>query len=233
MLIYNYHPITGEFISFVEADESPLEPGVYLIPANSTEKIPPDQVEKQVIIFENGEWVKKPDYRGKRYYKIDTKESFIITEIGVEPDNTMVESVPDIYDKWDSIQNKWVLDLEKYKDNKIDELNNACNQSILGRFTSTVNGVQYQFSYDAEAQSNFSKAGRAFDKNLVTSVSWTAYEIETGNMIRLTLDVNAFDAVFADSLNHVNSNVSNFRDVLQPQVNAATSKDEVDAIVWK
>ena len=40
-LVYNYHPIYFTYISQTEADESPLEPGVYLIPAHATTIPPP------------------------------------------------------------------------------------------------------------------------------------------------------------------------------------------------
>jgi hypothetical protein len=35
--VYSYHPETFEFLGFESANESPLEPGVYLIPAHATE----------------------------------------------------------------------------------------------------------------------------------------------------------------------------------------------------
>lgn len=121
--------------------------------------------------------------------------------------------------------------LNEVKQEKIDELSQQCKISILGRFKSTINGVDYFFSYDTEAQSNFNKAGRAFDKGMITSIGWTAYDVNN-NIIRLTLDATTFEIVFADSLMHINTNIYKFRDVLQPQVESATTIDQVNLIVW-
>lgn len=41
---------------------------IYLLPGNSTFEVPPEKEDGYVIIFENGHWVKKHDYRGKTYY---------------------------------------------------------------------------------------------------------------------------------------------------------------------
>jgi len=41
--VYNYDPLTGAFISEALADESPLEPGVFMVPANATELKPSSQ----------------------------------------------------------------------------------------------------------------------------------------------------------------------------------------------
>ena len=55
MRIYHYHPITGEYLSKGMADESPLEKGVFLIPAHATNKDPLPGVEGKAVIFD-GEW---------------------------------------------------------------------------------------------------------------------------------------------------------------------------------
>lgn len=60
MLIYNYHPFTGELLGSDVADESPREPGKFLIPAYATEVPPPAPVDGQLIRFVDGAWGYSP-----------------------------------------------------------------------------------------------------------------------------------------------------------------------------
>ena len=53
MLAYTYNPITGEFVGTSSVDESPLEPGVMLMPAYSTKIAPPEfNSESQMLYFD-------------------------------------------------------------------------------------------------------------------------------------------------------------------------------------
>lgn len=58
MKVYHYHPETNEFLGEGLADESPLEPGVYLIPAQATVKEPPRTIKpSQYVVFDGENWV--------------------------------------------------------------------------------------------------------------------------------------------------------------------------------
>ena len=57
MKIYNYTFDTGLYIGESLADESPLEPGKFLIPAHATTIAPPNAQDGKTINFENGAWV--------------------------------------------------------------------------------------------------------------------------------------------------------------------------------
>lgn len=57
MDIYHYHPATGEYQGYGIADESPLEPGHYLVPANATLLVPPDfDPGVQICRYVEGQW---------------------------------------------------------------------------------------------------------------------------------------------------------------------------------
>jgi hypothetical protein len=58
MKVYTYNPITGELVGISEADESPLEPGVILMPAYSTELEPPAfNPQSEIVYFDKDEKV--------------------------------------------------------------------------------------------------------------------------------------------------------------------------------
>jgi hypothetical protein len=57
MKIYHYHSVTGEYLGDSIARESPLEPGVYLIPAHATDIKPPEPIEQKLRVFTQGQWV--------------------------------------------------------------------------------------------------------------------------------------------------------------------------------
>jgi hypothetical protein len=56
MKTYNYASDTGIFYSEGLADESPLEPGVFLIPAHATTIKPPKATLPKVAVFKDGKW---------------------------------------------------------------------------------------------------------------------------------------------------------------------------------
>ena len=69
MDIYHFHQVTGELLGSGAADESPLEPGVFLIPANATKVAPPTQVQGFARVFVNGTWTQVEDHRGETWFQ--------------------------------------------------------------------------------------------------------------------------------------------------------------------
>jgi hypothetical protein len=71
MLVYNYAPETGEYLGTSEAHESPLEPGVYLVPACATTTAPPDAQTGCARCWNGSDWAQVEDHRGQTVYASD------------------------------------------------------------------------------------------------------------------------------------------------------------------
>jgi hypothetical protein len=83
--VYLYDATTGAYLSTYEAQESPLEPGVFIEPTYSTDGAPPATGANQVAIYSNGGWAITEDYRGKTIYNQTTGASQVLEVIGPIP----------------------------------------------------------------------------------------------------------------------------------------------------
>lgn len=57
MKIYNYHPVTLEYVGDSIADVDPLDNTKWLFPAYTTTKQPLSLVDGKTIVFKNNEWL--------------------------------------------------------------------------------------------------------------------------------------------------------------------------------
>ena len=133
MNIYNYDPVTKEFLSVEEADNSPLEPDVYLLPANSTTIATPSDLEKHktpCFNIETKQWSIVDDYREVKLYSKETKE-IVFAALGQTPEELNAAPLRPTgdYDSWDELTQTWIYnsDLETSEvklsvDNKIKTL---------------------------------------------------------------------------------------------------------------
>jgi hypothetical protein len=92
--IYNYHPETGEIINESPADESPLEPGVILIPSFASAIKPPNTAIREVAVFADAQWQVKVDWRGVKLFSTYDGSSVSIEEIGKTPSDVSATELP-------------------------------------------------------------------------------------------------------------------------------------------
>lgn len=57
MKIFNYHPQSGILLGESVADESPLEEGVFLVPAFATINEPPAETSGKMRVFSGDQWI--------------------------------------------------------------------------------------------------------------------------------------------------------------------------------
>ena len=166
MKIYNYsyedNTYTGESV----ADESPLQNGVYLIPAMATTTQPQEYGDYEIPMFEGGVWIIKKDYRGVALYSKDTGE-VIYAELGQTLEDlgaTLVERPDDTYVWEESVEN-WVKDETKVLDKLKNEITNITAKLMeIANLKISI----YQDSYDL---------GIASDKEKLLLKAWKEYRV--------------------------------------------------------
>lgn len=80
----------GEF----DARESPLEPGVWLIPAGGVTEKPPILAADECAKFDGGKWVVLPDHRGRVYWLADHTRHVIGARGETKPAGAFDEDPP-------------------------------------------------------------------------------------------------------------------------------------------
>jgi hypothetical protein len=91
MKIYNYNPNNGYFVGEGFADESPLEPGVFLIPAHATDIAAPKATKDKVIVWNGNDWElqdlpKKPIIDNSEFEAKQAARKAIAERLGITAD---------------------------------------------------------------------------------------------------------------------------------------------------
>jgi len=88
--VYLFDAVTGLIIGEWQAQESPLEKGVFITPVYSTDKEPPTE-NKKIAKFDGENWTLLPNLKGEKYWLADGTEQEI-TEAGIAlPANALLE----------------------------------------------------------------------------------------------------------------------------------------------
>lgn len=126
-------------------------------------------------------------------------------------------------------ENLPTIDIEEIRQQKTEELDKLCKDTILGRFKCTLNNIEYEFSYDMEAQSRFNGVAVLFFAGKITEMEWTAYK--NGERVRIVLSQSDFDILSLAAMNHQATNIAKYNQLLT-SVTEAQSPKEVEAVVW-
>ncbi|MGZ0703790.1 DUF4376 domain-containing protein [Pseudomonas piscis] len=147
--------LAGLFSGISEADESPLEPGVFLIPAGCVETPPPLIPENKAAHWNGQVWKLVDYYRGLVVYSIVTGEPLTLN--GMEPipsGHTMDKPEPNQVWK----DGRWVDDtaaiLARLYQEKLAEISSACAGYIEGGFDSSALGEIHRYNSSLEDQVN-------------------------------------------------------------------------------
>jgi len=211
MKIYHYHPGTGEYVGNGTADESPLEPGVFLIPANATADVPPTPGTNKAAVYTGGVWGLTPDHRGMVYWLADGTEHSITALGEVPPVGALTAKPPPT--------------LVELKAAKVAELSAACKAAIVSGFQSGALGSLHTYDSDLESQVNLIGAA-----SLGGPVAYTCTD-EAGVKLSRTHTKPQLMQVLTDGATLKIQHLASFR-ALKNQALAATTEAELNAIVW-
>ena len=101
VIIYHYDD-AGTFHGAGEAQMSPLEPGVPLIPRNATLEQPPPPGMGEVAVFDGNVWVLVEDHRGETVYSKADGNEVQIAGPGPIPAEYTTEPRPSIHHVWEN-----------------------------------------------------------------------------------------------------------------------------------
>jgi len=122
--------------------------------------------------------------------------------------------------------------LQQVKDAKMAQLDYLCSQEIMQGFDYTIDSTSYRFSLSIKAQQNFTGTQNRFDKGKITQIEWTVLNNSNGNIERITLDQATFESITDVVFDTIDTNVQRLRNTLQPQVESATTVEEVESVEW-
>ena len=112
--IYHYHPASGEYTGSTQAQMSPLERDVPLIPAHATTQAPPAAGAHQAAVFDAAaqKWQLVPDWRGVQLYS-NADGSEVAAELSQTPADCAATDKPRPSEAHVWKAGKWALDAAK------------------------------------------------------------------------------------------------------------------------
>ena len=219
MKIYNYSQLTKEFLSSDNAFESPLEPGVYLVPAFATLLEPPEASEGVAHLWdsETESWTSVVDKRGTVYWLPGDKQEHTMYEFGDLPVGAMLTQPAETLAEAAAVQ-KSLISI-------------ACRDKLTAGFPSNALGTTHNYPSSPTDQLNLNSTVLL---SLNQSPEWSAMVMcEDSRGVWRALAHNA------QQVQQVGSDWNAFREAqlerkreLDARIEAATTIASIKSIVW-
>lgn len=145
----------GLYVGSIEAEESPLDPGVFLIPGGCVQVPPPEAPDFKKACWTGKTWQLLDYFEGLIVYNTGTREPLTLTGPGPIPNGYTVKA-PAPNQIWKN--GKWVDDLDtllaKLYPQKLEAINDGCARYIESGFESEALGERYRYDSTLEDQVN-------------------------------------------------------------------------------
>lgn len=196
------------------------------IPAFSTEVLPKGNKDGYAQVFDqkNQKWEYVEDYRNKKCYSTENGAEIEVNELGKLPKSVTDQERPNVFAKWNG--KTWVTDLEKAKEAKREEINNA-------RTNAELSGFVYEnkpFDSDRDSISRISNAAITAQSTLLMqqpfNVAWTLMD----NSV-MQLDAKGVLGMQSAMVQNVDAINTKSRE-LKLKIDDAKSIEELEEITW-
>lgn len=149
----------GLYVGTVTADESPMEPGVFLIPGGGVEVAPPEAPENKMPCWNGKCWQLLDYFNGLIVYDVSTGEPLTLTGVGPIPHGyTVLRPAPG--QVWKN--GRWVDDLNtvlaQLYPQKLEMINSSCARMIESGFTAQ------GYRYDSAIEDQLNLTGLILSK---------------------------------------------------------------------
>lgn len=148
----------GLYVGPVLADESPLEPGVFLMPGGCVEVAPPEAPENKIQYWNGKRWQLLDYFNGLIVYNTSTREPLTLSGVGPIPNGYTVLR-PQPGQVWKD--GRWVDDLDtvlaRLYAQKLEMINGTCAGLIESGFISDV--LEQPLRYDSALEDQLNLTG--------------------------------------------------------------------------
>lgn len=222
--IYNYSAKTGEFLSSADARESPLEPGIFLMPANATDIEPPSPDANEIAVFAEGAWSLLPDFRDVALWDTATGTKTVIESPGIAPADVGLTSVakPDSPATWSG--KAWVPDVSAIRVAKLADLQAAYAATIVV----DVSYMGTTFQADMDSQNTLCKVLAALSG--AGAVPSGFYWVDTSNA-KIAMTLPQLQGLAGAMMTQGWAAFRKLQD-LKTSARAASTKAAIDNIAW-
>ena len=160
MKIYNYHPHTFVFTQETNAKTEPIS-NTFLVPMYSTMvPVPSLSSNNTIQRFDsaNNEWEIIDNYYDEWAWDKITLKKEKILHYGALKSNLTTQKPYTTKDIWDSNTNSWVVDLNEFRNIKIDSLKSDC-QSTIEETGFLCDALGYMCRYDSDIKNQINLTG--------------------------------------------------------------------------
>lgn len=227
--VHLFDPITRAYLHSYDAQESPLEPGEYIVPDNSLGSTP-DFQSGTWPLEQNGVWINTPDHRGT-VWDTQTGHSVAWSELGALPAHLSAIAKPDDHSVWEG--NQWAPNLNSLRAAKLTVLKSACASAILAGKQCNALGSNHVYPTTKDDQAFLTAR---YSKAVALGAAGAPYKFmcadQNGVWARRDHTAEQIIAVALAVESHITSTLDHLDTKLADVIAAGDDVAAIEAVVW-